>query len=511
MRPNLRSVTLAASLLLLSACGAAPDPDALLSHAREAYAAESDQAARVDLLQVLKLRPEDRAALVLLAQVQVRLGDGEGAVATLERLGAAGQGAPDLVRLRAEAELLRGQADRALALIVQDRSAAAWRIRAGAALAKQDEAGALTAYAAGEAAGYDMRLLIDHARLLMQGEEYPAATRLVAQLKQRDAKALSVQLLEGDLLAAQDRGDEARKVFAAAARQAPDRVEPLLGQAALADAAGQDDEVERLVRAAEAIAPDDARVREWVVQVAQLTGDWKTVRERLAPFEASLDPGSAQGLAYAEALLNLGQPEQARALFRRALSASPQNPYSRLMLAEAQLATGDARAALDTVRPLAQATMAGERELDLAMRAARAAGSPEAASFAQRRTGAAETQRLLKQGERAAVKGDWAAAVTAYSALRDRGDDAEVLRRLAIAASKSGQPDLALTSADRALALGPTNPDMQFAAGLVRLETGRDAAKGLVLIEGALAADPHNTVFKATLARAKAAARRAGA
>ncbi len=505
MRLMLRPVIMAAGLLLLSACGASADPDTLLAHAREAYAAESDQAARIDLLQLLKQRPDDPVALALLAQVQVRLGDGEGAIATLDKLGPQATGTPDMVRLRAEAELLRGQPERAVALLARDQSPAAWRIRAGAALAREDQPGALSAYAAGAAAGYDMRLLIAYARLLMDGEDWPAAERLLAQLKQRDAKALSVQLLEGDLLAAQDRQDEARRVFAAAAQQAPTRVEPLLGQAALADAAGRDDEVERLVKAAEAIAPDDVRVREWVVQVAQLKGDWATVRDRLAPYEASLDPRSADGLAYAEALLNLGQPEQARALFRRALAASPQNPYSRLMLAEAQLATGDARTALETVRPLAKAVAAGERELDLAERAARAAGSPEAAAFAQRRSGLAETQRLMRQGEDAAARGQWPAAVAAYTALTARGEDAEVLRRLAIAASRAGQHDLAIASADRAMTLDETNPDMQFAAGVVRLDAGRDAPRGLALIEAALVADPKNTVFRARLARAKAA------
>jgi Flp pilus assembly protein TadD len=52
-------------------------------------------------------------------------------------------------------------------------------------------------------------------------------------------------------------------------------------------------------------------------------------------------------------LLRLGRAEQARAIYAKALLLSPQNPFARLMLAEAQLATGDAATAYATVKPLA--------------------------------------------------------------------------------------------------------------------------------------------------------------
>ncbi|MFX8945968.1 tetratricopeptide repeat protein, partial [Acinetobacter baumannii] len=77
-------------------------------------------------------------------------------------------------------------------------------------------------------------------------------------------------------------------------------------------------------------------------------------------------------------------PEQARAIFAQALLLSPQNPYSRLMLAEAQLATGDAATALRTIRPLSDSVLAGPREIDLALRAAQAAEDPSATALAAR-------------------------------------------------------------------------------------------------------------------------------
>jgi Tfp pilus assembly protein PilF len=89
-------------------------------------------------------------------------------------------------------------------------------------------------------------------------------------------------------------------------------------------------------------------------------------------------------MTYAEALLRLGHPEQARAMFAQALLLSPQNPYARLMLAEAQLAVGDAASALRTVRPLSDSVLAGPRELELALNAAKSAADPAAASIAAR-------------------------------------------------------------------------------------------------------------------------------
>ena len=141
-------------------------------------------------------------------------------------------------------------------------------------------------------------------------------------------------------------------------------------------------------------------------------------------------------------------------------------------------------------------------------RAARAAGLPEAGAYAQRRVSgaAAANRRLAAQGASAYARGDWPTAVAAYAALNAAGEDAEVLRRLALAAARAGQADLAIRSADRALTLRPTSADMLYAAGLTRILTGRDRAQGLAHLAAAAKADPANALFRATLARASVAA-----
>lgn len=504
MKRTLLLAPLLGGLLALSACG--DDPATLLARARGEMAAGDDRAARIDLIAALKDRPNDVAMLDLLARVQLRLGDGDGALATLDRLAKAGASGPALVRLHAEAELRRGRPAAALALLTKDSDPDAFRIRAAAHRAQGEDAAALDAYAAGMQAGGNKDLAIDYARFLMDGQDLAGADALLARARALGGGAFDVEMLAGDLRTRQGRAGEALAAYRRAAAVAPRRIEPLLGQAGLADAAGQAGEVERLVGLAGGIAPDDPRVGRWKIQLAQMKGDWESVRATLGPRESSLEPASADGFAYGEALLRLGQSEQARALFSRAVSLSPQNPYARLMLAEAQLATGDGRAAFETVRPLAEASDASDRALDLAERAARAAALPEAAAIAARRASpvAAENRRLSQQGLTAFARGDWAGAASAYAALNARGENPEVLRMYALSASEAGQHDAAVAAADRALALRPDNPDMLYTAGVTRLNARRDSARALELLQAALSADPRNLVYRVAVARAGA-------
>ncbi|MEI5617451.1 tetratricopeptide repeat protein, partial [Streptomyces brasiliscabiei] len=54
-------------------------------------------------------------------------------------------------------------------------------------------------------------------------------------------------------------------------------------------------------------------------------------------------------------------------------------------------------------------------------------------------------------------RGQWAAAIDALRAIPGYDGDAEVLRRLAVAALRAGQGDAAIAYADRAMELDPRN------------------------------------------------------
>lgn len=495
---------LLAGLLLLAACSRA-DPAAQYASAQKAFAAEDYAAARTAVLGALDSDGSNRDMQLLLARTQLKLGDGDGAQATLTRLEEQGFTSAELVRMKAEAAILRGQARAALNLLGQDGTAGAWRLRAAAQNALDNSPAALDALRRGLAADpRDYALVHDYARFLIAAQDYPAAAKAVETLRQLGPKRLDTLMTAGMLAAQLGQLPSAKQSFTAAADTFPSRVEPLTALASLADMEGQVDAAQQIVARAAKLAPNHPEVIDLTVLLASEKGDWETVRKTLVGQEATLDPRSANGMSYAEALLQLGHPEQARAMFAQALLLSPQNPYARLMLAEAQLAVGDARTALRTVQPLSDSVLAGERELDLALRAAKAARDPSASALQARLQSPALKANLQRAsaGQAALVRQDWAAALAAFGQIPGHENDAEVLRRMALAALRSGQAAVALGYADRALEIAPRNADNLHMAALVRLEQGTDRDQMLRLMKQASQLDPANWVIRADLARA---------
>lgn len=494
-------VALAPLFLMVAACG--EDPAARIARAREEIAAMELGAARVDLSAALAQKGDDAELLRLLADVQLRLGDGDGAQATAARLERAGFKGPDLARIKAEALLLRGLPEDALALLGQDASPTAWRIRAAAKIRLEDASGALEALKKGAASGSDPLLMRDYARFLLSAQDLEGASAQVAALSRLEPDGFDSLMLASELATRQGRMGEAHATLERAAKRYPKVPDPWIARATAYDIEGKLDAAIAMTGRAAAIAPDDPRVTDLKVQFAAMKGDWEQVRTVLSREEGRLDPLSANGLTYAEAMLRLGHPEQARAMFQRALTRSPNNPYSRLMLAQAQLETGDAAAAYATVKPLSDSLLAGPRELELAEKAARAINSPEAEALRARlgavRTSAAQT--LSGKGQGALARQDWNAAIAAYGELAQLGDDAGVFKRLALALSHAGRTGEAMAAADKARSLSPDDPDTMYMAGYVRAVGGADRANGIRFIRQAIEVDPGNALYRASLAR----------
>jgi tetratricopeptide (TPR) repeat protein len=491
-------------VLMLAGCGSGGDVAASLAAARQAQAVEDYAGVRAKALLVLEANAANPEALALLANAQLMLSDGDGAQATLQRWQTAGGKGPEIKRMLAEAALLRGLPAKTIEFLGADNSADAWRLRAAAQIAQGNTPAALDAFHKGLASGDNYQLARDYARFMITAQDDAGARQALDRVRRLGADRLDTLLLEGTFAQSQGRSAEARDAFARAAQRYTTRVEPLIALAQAADAENKLDDAVGWIDKAEKIAPNDGRVVSLVVQLASEKGDWERVRRIMASREGSLDPRSADGLSYAEALLNLKHPEQARTIFAQALLLSPQNPYSRLMLAEAQLATGDAVTALRTIRPLADSVLAGRRELDLALRAAQAAQDPSASAIAARLNAPqlAQIQQLSGAGQGAMIRRDWAAALDAYRRIPGYDNDPEVLRRLAQCASESGLHNEAIGYADRALTFTPRNPDALHMAGLTRLNAGRDHDQAVRFITQASELDSANVLFRADLARA---------
>ena len=105
--------------------------------------------ARVELLNALQANPEDQAARVMQARVDLALGDGVAAESELQRARQSGVPASEIAHLLAHAELLQGDARAALAEAAgaaPEHEAYAARIRGRAYMALGEGGNALAAF-----------------------------------------------------------------------------------------------------------------------------------------------------------------------------------------------------------------------------------------------------------------------------------------------------------------------------------------------------------------------------
>lgn len=504
MKRSIRLVLPLVALGSLSACG--DSPETLFASARENFAAENYQEARVKVAAALQEKPRDAAMLALLVETHLRLGDpdgAEGAIARLERAGGR-----NTARMKAETALLRQSPQRALEMLGDDASPEGWRVRAESLLSLGEDESARVAFEKGMAQGGDIRLAASFARYLLLNDDLPRATALLKRMQQLAPNSYETLVMVGDLASAQGRDEEAARAYRKAIDAFPDRAAPMLALARHYDGIGKLDEASKLVEQAAEVAPNDTEVDQMRIQLMSEKGEWEQIRLALQARESELEAGSPLSMTYGEALLRLGHAEQARILFRRAVLVLPGNPYARLMLGEAQLATGDAQGAWATLAPLAASTLAAPEVLERAAQAGRAVGAGEAEVLQARLDPARirETMALVDQGENALAGRRWATAATVYERLLARGEDGEVLRRLALAYSGLGDAATAIRHADRAVSLDRRNADYLYVAGVVRLSAGRDLPEARRLLEAAASIDPRNAEIARELRKAKAAA-----
>ncbi|MET1756052.1 tetratricopeptide repeat protein [Novosphingobium sp. RD2P27] len=485
-----RAIPMLALVLSLAACG--DTPAETLANARAAYERSDYGAARVAVVAALRKEPNDVEMLTLLAQSQLRLGDAEGAEQTLSRL--IGRIAPDEhARLTGDLRLLQGRAQDALAgLNPEDESPTAWRIRAAAFVALGKASDAQDAYGRGMAAGPDVQLAAAYARYLLESGAVEVAARVHRTLESFAPEAFEALMLQGDLAVARGQSKSAVAAYRRAAQLYPQRHEPLLALARELPESSSHEAME-LLEKAQALTGGSAEIFEAQVALHATRREWGAVRAALQGQASGLDPTSALALTYGEALLHLGQPEQARTLFTRARLLRPRDPYTRFMLGRAQLATGDAEDAWATLSPLADSALAPAELIEAAVAAARAVGHPDEKALRARLRPVRLKQRMaiVDKAQAALDRQDWGAARAALLLIPAGSDDPEVLMRLALASSRLGRHHEAITYADQALVRRPDAPECLHTAGMARFEAG-DVQKAQALLRRAADADPRN-------------------
>lgn len=510
MLTNLRRRPLLLAFMLgVSACSG---PSGTPLERAQAHIAEGNpRAARVELLNALQADPDDRAALILLAQLDIARGDGVAAARSLDRIGASGSDRAGIAHLLAEANLLRDRCDDNAGLL--DRIGAAhladrYRIEGLCALRAGDAEAAKAALDAGLAEHPDdPGLLAARGRLALREGDIDAAEDYAGRAPDKAAN-FELAYLQGDIAAARGALNDAAGHYARAARINPLNLAPLRARGAALAELGKLDALARQVEELCAIAPDAPETLLLDARLKLARGDAGEAQTLL--YEARKTLGSEEGtqLLAGEIALARGTSESAIQELSRLVAAEPANARARLLLARAYDQAGDASRAADTLRPIARRIDAPREYVTAMADYARKAGQPDAELFAARARFPSPELLAQRIGEadQAMQRGNWDAAILIYRDIEQATGrpNALVLNNRGWAHFQRGETDAALKALAAAHRLEPRNASIMDSYGWVLWKSGRDRARGVSLLERAARAEPGNANIRRHLREAGA-------
>ena len=348
-RTNIALVSLAA--LALAACGM--DPQEKFARAQGNFTAHEYSQARLDLVSALEGQPEDVAMLKMLAQVQLKLGDAEGALFALEQLEKAGGKLDDPILFRAEAEILRGRNDDALELLQGDKRADAHRLRALALVreGKFDEAREELKRGM-DGTGPKAELQADYAQFLMADGNLDEGAKIAAMALAAAPDALGPQIASAVAAERLGQREKALQFYEKASKSYPESSTAMIGRIRQLGELDRVDEAEGLIKAAVARSPDDVEVVFLAARLDAEKGDWSEARTRLQRVESRMREYPDAQLLYARSLLEEEQVELARSILRRLNARFPEHAQSAALLAEVLLSQGDPAAAQKVLAPV---------------------------------------------------------------------------------------------------------------------------------------------------------------
>lgn len=360
----------AAAALSLGACSLiSGDP---LEQAQEAFAAQDYFTARQHVQEALQANGNDAAALAMLARIQLAMGLGGEALATLDRLDATNAAPADAALLRAEALLQTGESAGVPDLLAGDESAESWRLRALAAIMADRPDEAAAAFLAGRNASGDQRkLFAAEASFHLNRGNAEAARFAVGRAQELAPESIETLFVTARLAQLDGQHELASQAYLGILELSENDRPALLGAITELDRLGRIDLVRPLVAQGRAAYPNDVEFIYLDASVLAFDGDWQNARSLLQQNEAAISGhDNARGL-YAQALLNLGQLELARAQVAPLVQRHPDNAAYARLLTEIHIAAGEMAAARDTIRPFASRRNADPIDRELAERAAR--------------------------------------------------------------------------------------------------------------------------------------------
>lgn len=347
-----------------------------MARAEKALAEHRYSHARPDFEALLQDDPGNERARLALARVHIANDDPAAALAVLDALAPGSVAAREARLLGGEAMLMLGRFDDALSLVADDESTEAWRIRAIAHTGRGEPDQALAAFGNGRRApGTQARLLADFAHFRMGQGDLAEAKELARLALRADPQNLAALMVSGDLALAARRLRPALGWYSRASRLYPESRRALVARIAMLSELGQLERAAALVAQERVDAPLDTDLLYFDALLAARAKDWAKTRDLLQSWETSLESMPLANALYAEALLRLGQKDQARVRLSAQLLREPENREVRVLLGEARLAADDTEGALEALEPVAGWPDASAKARSLLAEAqARAAG-----------------------------------------------------------------------------------------------------------------------------------------
>jgi tetratricopeptide (TPR) repeat protein len=456
----------AAALLLLAACSnAGADPEGAYARGRGALAKGDPRTARIELLNAIKARPNDAKLRIAQAETYLALGDGAGAQAEVEQAHRLGAMVSDTAHLMAHALFLQGQHRAAVAQadLAGSRYAgnAGW-VKGLALAATGDPAAAAAAFDQAQAAGPDdPKVWTALARFRrgigdLQGA-IDSVDRALA-LKALDVEALT---LRGELTRGQYGLAAALPWFDRALQIDPGNVLALLERAATYGDLGRMSDMLADTRKALSLAGPNPRAYYLQAMLAARGGNFRLAQSLYVRMRGALEDQPATILLASAIDYQTGNVQRAVKRLVRLVEMQPDNRKARKLLAASYWKLGDAIAAANVLRPIADLPDADTYTLTLMGRALERRGDASAASHYLARAAAPQIRNAALSAEN--ISGERLSELRQIAASQPNNPEAQI--RLIGGLLAGGLGEEALGRARALQGANPGVPDVHLLVG----------------------------------------------
>lgn len=427
---------------------------------------------RAELQRTIADDPKAMDARVELARLQMRLGDGLGAEATVKAALAAGGNGDYLRPLLARAYAMQGDGDRALQTIDAGPIApamigeAAW-VAGNIHLDDGDIGAARDAYdRAVRELPRESMLWVDIARFRDANADALGARNAIDYAIELDPANGAALAYKANLVRARQGLTTSLRWYDQALAADPGNADALIDRAATLGDMGRYRDMLAGLRRAAAIAPRDPRLYYLQAVLAARTGNYPLARSLLQRTRGALDDQPGTMLLSAVVELELGGDAAAATWADRLLAEQPHNVTARHILAAAEWAGGDADGAAEALGPVVARADADSWSLLLAARVAAERGERAASAAYQARAAA------LARGDAAAFAADNSYGLIAMAADAQPLDPAKAVPAIS-ADMASGNFAIAIARATRLRDANPGVADAHILLGDAALAGGR--------------------------------------